>query len=100
MRNALVSWSLSVIALPRSAFSLSFPRPVLENFVSPRTQRQWTVSLSSSSQSSSDTHMATIPGPDLPPIEPTSKRLFLVRHGEVINPGALSKRGFPVSKIK
>jgi len=26
-------------------------------------------------------------GPDLPPISSTSKRLFLVRHGEVINPG-------------
>lgn len=26
-------------------------------------------------------------GPDLPPIPSTSKRLFLVRHGEVINPG-------------
>ena len=25
--------------------------------------------------------------PVLPPIPPTSKRLFLVRHGEVINPG-------------
>lgn len=26
-------------------------------------------------------------GPPLPPVPPTSKRLFLVRHGEVINPG-------------
>jgi broad specificity phosphatase PhoE len=26
-------------------------------------------------------------GPMLPPLEPTTKRLFLVRHGEVINPG-------------
>ena len=30
---------------------------------------------------------STIQGPPLPAIEPTSKRLFLVRHGEVINPG-------------
>jgi broad specificity phosphatase PhoE len=28
-----------------------------------------------------------IEGPSLPPIPPTAKRLFLVRHGEVINPG-------------
>jgi broad specificity phosphatase PhoE len=28
-----------------------------------------------------------IPGPDLPPVGNTAKRLFLVRHGEVINPG-------------
>lgn len=26
-------------------------------------------------------------GPDLPPVPSTSKRLFMVRHGEVINPG-------------
>ena len=26
-------------------------------------------------------------GPELPPIEDSDKRLFLVRHGEVINPG-------------
>jgi hypothetical protein len=26
-------------------------------------------------------------GPDLPPVPLTSKRLFMVRHGEVINPG-------------
>jgi len=28
-----------------------------------------------------------LPGPELPPLAPTAKRLFLVRHGEVINPG-------------
>jgi ribonuclease H / adenosylcobalamin/alpha-ribazole phosphatase len=28
-----------------------------------------------------------IHGPELPPIPPMTKRLFLVRHGEVINPG-------------
>ena len=28
-----------------------------------------------------------VSGPDLPQLEPMSKRLFLVRHGEVINPG-------------
>lgn len=34
-----------------------------------------------------DTTATVIPGPQLPPIGPTAKRLFLVRHGEVINPG-------------
>ena len=29
----------------------------------------------------------TLAGPELPPVDPGSKRLFLVRHGEVINPG-------------
>jgi len=33
------------------------------------------------------TDSTVIPGPPLPPIAPTAKRLFLVRHGEVINPG-------------
>jgi hypothetical protein len=28
-----------------------------------------------------------IKGPELPPIAPMSKRLFWIRHGEVINPG-------------
>lgn len=38
-------------------------------------------------ESTSETKSDVIPGPPLPPIEPTAKRLFLVRHGEVINPG-------------
>jgi hypothetical protein len=29
----------------------------------------------------------TVEGPSLPPVPPSSKRLFMVRHGEVINPG-------------
>jgi broad specificity phosphatase PhoE len=36
---------------------------------------------------SSVTARKYIPGPELPPVGVTSKRLFLVRHGEVINPG-------------
>jgi len=46
---------------------------------------------SSSSSSSSSTEIEIknldIKGPEIPPIPPMSKRLFLVRHGEVINPG-------------
>jgi probable phosphoglycerate mutase len=34
-----------------------------------------------------NTASSAIPWPELPPIAPTAKRLFLVRHGEVINPG-------------
>ena len=37
--------------------------------------------------SSSETSEKVVVGPELPPIGETSKRLFLVRHGEVINPG-------------
>jgi Histidine phosphatase superfamily (branch 1) len=36
-----------------------------------------------------ETNSTVIPGPELPPIAPTTKRLFLVRHGEVINPGGV-----------
>lgn len=47
---------------------------------------------------SSSEHADTLPsskeiaGPSLPPIQGTAKRLFLVRHGEVINPG--ERRGY------
>jgi len=41
----------------------------------------------SSSQTDSITRVSSVSNPNLPPIEPTAKRLFLVRHGEVINPG-------------
>ena len=34
-----------------------------------------------------NTASSAIPWPELPPIAPTAKPLFLVRHGEVINPG-------------
>lgn len=45
-------------------------------------------SSSSSSSSTGSTIMSVnIEGPELPPIPSTVKRLFMVRHGEVINPG-------------
>lgn len=37
--------------------------------------------------SASSTDEDAIAGPELPPLAGTAKRLFLVRHGEVINPG-------------
>lgn len=49
------------------------------------------LAMSSTSPASTTTTATTaeqiIPGPELPPIPATCKRLFLVRHGEVINPG-------------
>ena len=42
---------------------------------------------SSSSSEEAVSAPGAIVGPELPPIPPMSKRLFLVRHGEVINPG-------------
>jgi broad specificity phosphatase PhoE len=43
--------------------------------------------LSSSTDEEAETSFMNIVGLDLPPIQPMAKRLFLVRHGEVINPG-------------
>jgi phosphoserine phosphatase len=42
---------------------------------------------SSSSENAGVEATAIIVGPKLPPIDSSAKRLFLVRHGEVINPG-------------
>lgn len=42
---------------------------------------------SSSSGETSPSTTTILEGPDLGPVPSTSKRLFLVRHGEVINPG-------------
>jgi broad specificity phosphatase PhoE len=42
---------------------------------------------SSSAEDAAEVSVLNISGPDLPPVEPMAKRLFLVRHGEVINPG-------------
>lgn len=42
---------------------------------------------STSEEAAAAVALQAITGPPLPPIAPTAKRLFLVRHGEVINPG-------------
>ena len=56
--------------------------------INPRfTQKLAMASALSSSTSSSETDSVPILGPPLPSVPSTAKRLFLVRHGEVINPG-------------
>jgi len=53
-----------------------------------RTRSTELIPLHSSSSENSETVSSNdIIGPALPPIEGSAKRLFLVRHGEVINPG-------------
>lgn len=42
---------------------------------------------SSAAEDAAEASVLNISGPDLLPVEPMAKRLFLVRHGEVINPG-------------
>jgi broad specificity phosphatase PhoE len=43
--------------------------------------------LASSAKEEFSTSSFKVVGPDLPEVQPMAKRLFLVRHGEVINPG-------------
>jgi len=60
------------------------PRPFQKNMVETRNTRFLHIHSSSTTE---DTESYEIKGPRLPPIEGSGKRLFLVRHGEVINPG-------------
>lgn len=76
--------------LPRTSWAFSVAPIGFGNIFIAETQRHFTTSLPLSSQTgtaASDIQTSSMAGPDLPPIEATSKRLFLVRHGEVINPG-------------
>lgn len=79
MRVCLAPLVLVSSALRSSAFTHS-SRAVTFSKVS----RSMT---STESSTASYTKSSVIPGPELPPIPQTAKRLFLVRHGEVINPG-------------
>jgi len=45
------------------------------------------LSSSVNDESYQTTIQSPIKGPELPPIPPMSKRLYWIRHGEVINPG-------------
>lgn len=57
-------------------------------------ERSSFVLLSSSTGNLESVSSDEIIGPELPPIKGTSKRLFLVRHGEVINPGEDCRSNF------
>jgi len=72
---------LAVVALSASSASA---------FVSPRPVNTRISTFRGASEIAADAEMFSEEhgdAPSLPPIPPTSKRLFLVRHGEVINPG-------------
>ena len=64
----------------------------------PRSAELLRLHSSSSSENTETVLSDDIIGPALPPIEGSAKRLFLVRHGEVINPGE-RKQGVGI-KIK
>ncbi len=87
--SSLVSLFLS--SRPSSAFCGTFFKtcPSL-SFSATKTALHQTTqtksSLFSTTSMPGDTSI-TLTGPELPPLSSQSKRLFLVRHGEVINPG-------------
>lgn len=72
----------TALSTKRFATTLS-PEPTFASY------KYMTVNLFSTSSDTSilDDLSVTLSGPDLPPLSSTAKRLFLVRHGEVINPG-------------
>jgi len=58
-------------------------------FATPRRAVISSTSLTVQHMSSSSSPASVLAGPELPPISATAKRLFLVRHGEVIPPGGV-----------
>ena len=84
--NKGVSRSLLAFHNPSSAALKSLSKQSTGLFLSSRASSAES-NRSSSSTSSSSIMNINIQGPELPPIPSTAKRLFMVRHGEVINPG-------------
>lgn len=97
MKLSALTLSLLTFQRRSAAFTVKNFVPVKKSAVSTRVPFSASIVFSAVSGSDSaatsddmtsnniiDTDIA---GPDLPPISATAKRLFLVRHGEVINPG-------------
>jgi len=81
-----------MLSLAASSFAFQTPRTTLSRSNS-RHSRLFTAvpPLASSTQQAAKLADASMAqhhaGPALPPLSPTAKRMFFVRHGEVINPG-------------
>jgi broad specificity phosphatase PhoE len=90
----MISRNLPMVAgllLPASAYYVSAlvgqPRRAEVDFLGPRRVPSQVFSSLGGSSDYDLSATSDLAGPALPPIEPTTKRLFLVRHGEVVNPG-------------
>jgi broad specificity phosphatase PhoE len=94
LATMLLFSSLLLSSLPQ-ALALTSKRARQGAFLHTTTGRQgWLLKKSetcllafSAAEDAAKASVLNISGPDLPPVEPMAKRLFLVRHGEVINPG-------------
>ena len=85
--NSMLSFHTVCILTRAVSRSLAF-HPTSKSFSKHSTVLYSSTSSSSSESTGSSTIVgADIEGPELPPIPSTVKRLFMVRHGEVINPG-------------
>lgn len=79
--------ALSFAPIPKKS-GTSLDSPVQSDAIA-KTQNRNLLHIHSSTPTEETENTASdeIKGPELPPQESSSKRLFLVRHGEVINPG-------------
>jgi broad specificity phosphatase PhoE len=94
MKLSLIPYALTTILTTStrvSAFQLSSSSTSLSSLVSSTAIAASSARATStrlfSTDSMAETTTNSIKGPELPPIPSTAKRLVLVRHGEVINPG-------------
>lgn len=79
---------LSLLLLPMKwASGLLTPNPKQQPTKAAQRYLELHLAKQQQQMSSASSAKTFIPGPELPPIATTAKRLFLVRHGEVINPG-------------
>ena len=92
MKLSALTLSLLTFQRKSAAFTVPIKSGVVRTTRAPLSTP--TASTVFSAASSNDTNEGiinnmdtNIEGPDVPPISATAKRLFLVRHGEVINPG-------------
>jgi len=84
-----LAWSLAPIPNTcKKSNARRFPAGVVTKNAISRRSREFLHILSSSPTEGVESISSDgITGPELPPLQASSKRLFLVRHGEVINPG-------------
>ena len=95
-----LAWSFAPIANSQSKpYNHLCPAGTLKkNVISRRNNEFLQIHSSSPTEDMESISAKEIVGPELPPIKGSAKRLFLVRHGEVINPG--KQRGYLKTNIE
>lgn len=89
-----LAWSLAPISnsCKKSNARLFSAGELTKNTISRRSRDFLHILSSSPTDDIESISSNEITGPELPPLQASSKRLFLVRHGEVINPGKWRQR--------